>query len=52
MFGEQSQHVVEERDAGPDGRLAHPVNVQSNRDAGFFGRAADFCPSDFHLGAI
>jgi hypothetical protein len=52
MPGEQRQHVVKEGNAGLDGRFARPVNVQFDRDAGFFGRAAKFCPSGFHLGAI
>jgi hypothetical protein len=52
MPGEQRQHVVEEGDAGFDGRLAHAVKVQGNRDAGFFGRAAKLCPSDLHLVGI
>jgi hypothetical protein len=42
---EQRQHVVEKWDAGLDGRLARPVNVQLHRNAGFCGRAAKLCPS-------
>jgi hypothetical protein len=44
--------VVEKGNAGLDGRLARPVNVQPHRDAGLFGYAAQFCPSALHFGAF
>jgi hypothetical protein len=52
MPSEQRQHVVEKGYARLDGRLARPVDVQPHRDAGFFGCAAQFCPSGLHFGAF
>src|ERR1039457_417198 len=36
-------------DACLDRRRARSVDIQLNRDAGFFGRAAEFRPSDLHF---
>src|SRR5262245_1660024 len=48
MFGEESQHVIEERDAGADGGLALAVNLEAAFDARFFGDAAERRAPRFH----
>jgi len=44
--GEQRQHVVEERDAGPDFRLTGAVKVQGQHNARFTGEAPIFARRD------
>jgi hypothetical protein len=50
MLREQSKHVIEKRDAGPDRRFALAVQVKADGNAGFFGVPSDFCLPTFHGG--
>ena len=47
VLREQSKHVVQKRDAGPDRGFALAVQVKANGDAGLFGVPRDSCQPTF-----
>ena len=49
MLGEKRQHVIEERDAGFDRRLAFTVDDQLQRDLRFLRDALDLRGADLHV---
>ena len=52
MPGEESEHVIEKRDAGPNGRLALPIDLQIELYSGLFRGPTDLRLTLLHLAEL